>query len=415
MAGTSSVYSVDTALNNYLEAISDTHLEYEIINIEDAVSRILYEDINVKVDHPPFDRALIDGYALKADDVGYASEKNPAILELLGEINVGGKEKTKILKNQTYKISKGAFLPENADAVVPPDDVKPETASIKVIKGAVPDSNVTKRGEDLKAEEVFIRKNRKLRPQDIGGIIGIGYRQVKVFKKPVITIIPVGSELVALDVEPDYHEIIASNGYVLKGFVDQMGGIGRISAIVNDELNQVKGAISKALEVSDMVMVSGGSSTGSKDYTFKAIESLENSQVIADEISMRPGGHVLLAIVGNKPVIGLPGHPVSNMTCFNVFGKPVLRKLTGTPRSFWQERKDTIKLDAFLAKKISSPEGKEDYVRVRLQEEEDKILAYPYTGKSSFLSTLVRSHGVIKICAECTGLYEGDRVEVMLL
>ena len=103
------------------------------------------------------------------------------------------------------------------------------------------------------------------------------------------------------------------------------------------------------------------------------------------------------------------------MTSFNVFGKPVLRKLAGTPRSFWQERKETIKLDAFLAKKVSSPEGKEDYVRVRLTEDENgKILAYPYTGKSSFLSTLVKSHGVIRICAECTGLYEGDRVEVML-
>jgi len=415
MAGTDSIHSVETVLNSYLEAISDTHLECENINVEDALSRISYEDIIVKADQPPFDRALIDGYALKAEDVSYAGEKTPATLELLGEINVGSKEKTSISQNQAYKISKGAFLPENADVVVLPSDVKASEGSIKVIKSTIPDSNVARRGEDLVAGEVFIRKNRKLRPQDIGGIIGIGCRQVKVFKKPVITIIPVGSELVPLDVEPDYHQIIASNGYVLKGFVEQLGGIGRISAIVNDELNQVKGAISKALEVSDMVLVSGGSSIGSRDYTLRAIESLEGSKVIANEISMRPGGHALLAVVGNKPVIGLPGHPVSNMTCFNVFGKPVLRKLAGTPRSFWQERKETIKLDAFLAKKISSPEGKEDYVRVRLLEEEDgKILAYPYTGKSSFLSTLVRSHGVIRIPAECTGLYEGDRVEVML-
>ena len=120
--------------------------------------------------------------------------------------------------------------------------------------------------------------------------------------------------------------------------------------------------------------------------------------------------------LNGKPVIGLPGHPVSNMTSFHVFGKPVLRKLIGTLRSFWQERKDDTRLDAFLAKNVSSPEGKEDYVRVRLVETDTgKILAHPYAGKSSFLSTLVKTHGCIRIPAECAGLYEGDRVEVMLI
>ncbi len=415
MARVNMEHSVETALNSYLEEISDTELLSENVNIEEALSRILYEDIIVKKDHPPFDRALTDGYALKSGDISYATEASPVILRIIGEVNVGSKEKLSISPKEAVKISKGAFLPENADAVLLPEDVEPEKDYIKTVKSVVPENYVTRQGEDLKTGEVFIRKNRKLRPQDIGGIIGIGCRQVKVYKKPVVTIIPTGNELVPLDVEPDYHQIIASNGYVLKGFVEQIGGIGTTSTIVRDDLNRVKSAISKALEVSDMVLVSGGSSTGSKDNTLKAVESLENSKIIAHGVSMKPGGHVLLATVGGKPVIGLPGHPVSNMTCFNVFGKPVLRKLAGTPRSFWQERKETIKLDAFLAKNIKSPEGKEDYVRVRLFEEEDKkILAYPYTGKSSFLSTLVKSHGVIRIPAECIALYEGDRVEVML-
>lgn len=407
--------TVDNAISTYLEAISDTELEYENINIEDSLSRILYEDIVVKTDQPPIDRALVDGYAINSVDVAYASKKSPVILQVAGEINIGSEEKLIISAKQAFKISKGAFLPENTDAVIPPEEVEVEGETIKVTGGIVPECCIAKRGEDLTSGEIFIRKNRKLRPQDIGGIIGIGYRQVKVYKKPVVTIIPTGNELVPIDVEPDCHQIIASNGYVLKGFIEETGGIGRISAIVKDDLSQVKSAISKALEISDMVLVSGGSSIGTRDYTLRAIESIEGSKIIAHGVSMRPGGHVLLAMVGNKPVIGLPGHAVSNMTCFNVFGRPVLRKLAGTPRSFWQERKDTIKLDAFLAKNINSPEGKEDYVRVRLIEKEDgKILAHPYTGKSSFLSTLVKSHGVIKIPAECTGLYEGDRVEVML-
>ena len=407
--------SVELALTSYLDAISDSCLIFENVNIEEALSRILYEDITIKADQPSADRAIIDGYAVKSSDVDYANEAHPVTLKVIGEVNVGNKEKSKISANETVKISKGAFLPENADAVIPPEDIKVENEFIKVFSSVIPDNWIAKRGEDMKSGEIFIKKQRKLRPQDIGGIIGIGYRQVKVFKKPVVTIIPTGSELVPFDVEPDEYQIISSNGHILKGFVEQLGGVGRISAIVNDDLNQVKSAISRALEVSDMVLVSGGSSSGSRDYTLKAIESLEKSKIITHGVSMRPGSHVLLALVDNKPVIGLPGHPVSNMTCFNVFGKPVLRKLAGTPRSFWQERKDTIKLDAFLAKNITSPEGKEDYVRVRLIEKEDgKIMAYPYAGKSSSLSTLVRSHGVIRIPAECTGLYEGDRVEVML-
>ncbi|MCK5176286.1 MAG: molybdopterin molybdotransferase MoeA, partial [Candidatus Aenigmarchaeota archaeon] len=286
---------------------------------------------------------------------------------------------------------------------------------IKVFKSVIPDNRIVKQGEDIEAGEVFIRKNRKLRPQDVGGLIGIGYRQIKVFKKPVVSIIPTGNELVPINTKSSNYQIISSNDFVLKGFVEQIGCIGKILPIVKDNLEQVEDAISKALEVSDLVFVSGGSSSGLKDYTFRAIKNLKNSEIIAHNVLMRPGNHVLLAMVDNKPVIGLPGHPVSNLTSFHVFGKPVLRKLTGIPRSFWQDKKDTIKFNAFLAKNINSPKDKEDYVRVRLKKlEDEKIIAYPYTGKSSFLSTLVKSHGIIKIPAEWPGLYEGDRVEVIL-
>ncbi|HSA06885.1 MAG TPA: molybdopterin molybdotransferase MoeA [Candidatus Gastranaerophilales bacterium] len=407
--------SVESAFDTYLNAISEENLEYENINVEDSLSRILYDDITVKRDYPSFDKALEDGYAVNSSDVLSARQNNPIKLEIIGETNVENLERLTILTKQAVKISKGAFLPENADAIILPADAKEKDGLLNVFKSVTPDSWIAKKGEDIKADEVFIKKNRKIRPQDIGGIIGIGFRQVKVYKKPVVTIIPTGNELVPLDVDPDSNQIIASNGYVLKGFVEQFGGIGRISSIVKDDLNQVKSAISKALEVSDMILVSGGSSAGSKDYTFQAIKSLKNSVIIAHGIAMRPGNHVLLALVDNKPVIGLPGHPVSNLTSFHIFGKAVLRKLAGSARSFWQERKDNIKLDALLAKKICSPLGKEDYVRVRLFEQEDgKITAYPYTGKSSFLSTLVKSHGIVKIPSECGCLYEGDRVEVLL-
>ncbi len=406
--------SVDSTLNEYLEKISDENLESEVISVEDSLSRILYEDIIVKADYPPFDKTLVDGYALKSSDVVYATIDKPVKLEIAGDINIESNDVSEVKEKQAIKVSKGACLPEGADAVIPLEDVSVESNFLKVNKSITSGSWISKKGQDLKTEEVFIRKNRKIRPQDIGGIIGIGYRQIKVFKKPVVSIIPTGNEIVPIDAEPGINQIISSNGYVLKGFIDQLGGIGKIKSIVKDDLNQVKKAISIALESSDIVIVSGGCSSGDKDYTLRAVKSFENCEIIAHCVPMRPGSHVLLAFINNKPVIGLPGHPVSNMTSFHVFGKPVLKKLSGTLRSFWQDRKDTIKLSAVLAKNVASPEGKEDYVRVRLFEEDEKIRAYPYTGKSSFLSTLVKSHGIIKIPAECAGLYEGDGVEVFL-
>jgi molybdopterin molybdotransferase len=164
-----------------------------------------------------------------------------------------------------------------------------------------------------------------------------------------------------------------------------------------------------------MVLISGGSSIGSKDYTLEAIKGIKNFKIIAQGIAMRPGKQTLLAIIDGKPVIGLPGHPVSSVTAFHVFVRPVIKHITGNPRSFWQEKKGTVKIDAILAKDVESMQDMADYVRVRLKLlDNGKITAYPYAGKSSFISTLVKAHGIIKLVPDCTKLYEGDRVEVVL-
>jgi molybdopterin molybdotransferase len=406
---------VDLALESFLNENANIKLESEIINVEDSLSRILYEDILTKCDLPAADKALIDGYAVNSKDIADADVNNPVNLKIICEANVGDSNCFKVSAGEAAKISKGALMPENADAVVMPEDTLTAGKKVKVTASVINGCQVAKKGEDIKSGDIFILKQRKIRPQDIGGIIGQGYRQIKVFKKPVVTIIPTGNELVSIDIDPDTTQIISSNSYVLNGFVEQLGGIGKIASIVKDDLNLIKSAILKALEISDMVIVSGGSAIGSKDYTLRAIQKIEGSKIIAHSIAMKPGGYVLLAMVKGKPVIGLPGHPVSSLTCFHVFVKPVLRKLSGDPRSFWQIAKDTPKLEAILTKRIQSPEGKEDYVRVRLKElGNGKISAYPFTGRSSFLSTLVKSHGIIKIPADCTALYEGDVVDVLL-
>lgn len=407
--------SVNTALFNFLKEVSQIELSSEIIKVEDSLSRILYEDIIVKNDLPAHDKALVDGYAVRATDISQADVNTPIELKVIGETDAESEKNFVIGENEAVKVSKGALIPENADAVVTPEDTLTQKNTLKVIASVASGCYIAKKGEDVRMGDIFILKQRKIRPQDIGGIIGLGYKQIKVFKKPMVAIIPSGNELVPIEAEPAKTQIIASNAYVLKGFVEQLGGVGRIDGIVKDSLSYIKKAIVKALKVSDMVLISGGSGAGATDFNLKAIQSIEGSQIIAHEVAMKPGGYVLLAMVNGKPVIGLPGHPVSSLTSFHVFVKPVLRKISGDPRSFWQITKDTPKLEATLTKRITSPKGKEDYVRVRLKELEDgRISAYPFTGRSSFLSTLVKSHGIIKIPADCPALYEGDVVEVFL-
>jgi len=406
---------VEKTLNTFLKQDFQPCAKPEIIDVQNSVSRILYEDVLVKYDLPQVDKALIDGYAVKTSAIAEADRETPVFLKLVGEANVNDKHDFEIAENQTVKVEKGAKIPKNADAVISPEDTLTDGKTVKFFVSALSGCEIKKQGEDVKAGDVFILKQRKIRPQDIGGIIGVGHKQVKVFKKPEITIIPTGSELVSIDEEPDETQMIASNSYVLKASVEQLGGAAKISKIVHDSLSQVKKAIMKAVTTSDMVIISGGCSVGTKDYTLKALQEIPNVKIIAHSIAMRPGGHVLLAIIDGKPVIGLPGHSVSNFTSFQVFVKPVLRKLCGDPRSFWQVSQETPTINATLTKNIQSPEGKEDYVRVRVKElENGKITAYPFTGRSSFLSTLVKSHGMIKIPTDCTALYEGDVVTVYL-
>ncbi|EKE02960.1 MAG: hypothetical protein ACD_20C00301G0006 [uncultured bacterium] len=406
---------VETVLKRYMDELGDTTVDFEEINVEESLSRILYDDIVAQFDLPTFNRSLVDGYAVNSRGIALADTDSPVILEVMGESQAGIPTQLAITKNQAVKISTGSLLPENADSVVLAECAQLEDNKVKIFKSVLMGENIVQKGEDINAGQMFIRKKRKIRPQDIGGIIGLGYKKIRVYKKPVISVIPTGSELVSIDETPEPGQLIETNSHVLKGLIKQLGGTSIIKPIIKDSLDLLKKSIIDSLKDSDVVIISGGSAFGTKDYTLNAIQSIPNSKIIAHGTAMRPAKHTLLAFIDGKPVIGLPGHPVSSGTSFHTFVKPILIQLAGNPRSFWQERKDNVKLDAILAKDVESPKGVEDYIRVRLVLlDNGKITAYPYAGKSSFLSTLVKAHGTIKLTPDCTKLYAGDRVQVTL-
>ncbi len=408
--------SVSDALNKLTDEISHKITETETVKVEDCLFRILSEDITAKHNLPLCSTALIDGYAVNSRDIALADTESPVSLKIIKETAEADKcPACKISSGETLKISTGCPLPENADAVVMPEDASVEKGKLKIFKSVLSGENIAKQGEDILKDEVFIIKGRKIRPQDLGGIMGLGYKEVNVYKKPVVGIIPTGDELVSYPEEAECGSLIETNSWVLKGLVDEAGGQPKVYPIVKDNLPKIKAALKKALKETDIVLILGGSSIGSKDFTLKAIEETENSRLIANGIAMRPGRQTLISIINDKAVLGLPGHPVSCLTSFLVFVKPVLIHMTGNHRSFWQDIKDNVKVNAVLSKDVESPKNREDYVRVRLKKlPNGRISAYPYAGKSSLLSTMVKAHGIIKLGVDCSRLYEGDRVEVIL-
>ena len=406
---------VECAIQRFISNINKENAELEEIFVEDSLGRILAEDIIAQFDLPLFNKTLIDGYAVNSSDIVKAEESFPVIINVIDELNVENYKEVEILKNQAVKISTGAILPENADTVVPNEFCYHEDNTVKIFKSFITGANIAKQGDDISKGEILIGKKRKIRAQDIGGVISVGKRKIKVYKQPLVHIIPTGNELLPIDAIPKIGQINETNSFVLKGIIENLGVSCKVNSLVKDDPVLLREAIECALSTSDMVLVSGGSSIGTKDYTLSAIKEINNSKIIAHGIAMRPARQTLLAIVNGKPIIGLPGHPVSNLTSFLVFGKPCLKYLIGSPSSLWQGMKDDVVIDAFLAKDVESPEGREDYVRVRLKSlNNDKVSAYPYAGKSSFISTLVKAHGMIKLSPECTKLYEGDRVKVLL-
>ncbi len=407
--------SVDIALNKFLNELGDKKLESEEICVSDSLGRILYDDIVAQFDLPTHDLAQTDGYAINSGDVALADDGNPVCIEIVEDTHITNNKIIKLEKNQGIKISSGTLLPQNTNAVVSPEFTSVEGKCIRVFKSIISGENVYKKGDDIKQGNIFIRKQRKVRPLDIGGMINLGFKKVKVFKKPVISVQPVGDELLNINEKLEPGKIYETNSYVLRGLVKQLGGISEIMPIIKDNPDMIKKSIEKAVKTSDVVIISGGSSIGADDFTYEVIKDFKNSRMISNDIAMRPGKHTLLAYIEEKPVIGLSGHPAANVTAFLVFIKSLIVQLAGNPRSFWQEHKDNVRLDAVLEKDVESPLDTDDYIRVRLKKQDNgRITAYPYAGKPSSLSTLVKAHGYVKLPADCTKLYEGDRVEVLL-
>jgi molybdopterin molybdotransferase len=407
-----SFFKVKTA-EDIFESLKDIKpLGTESVHITDALSRILARDIICTEDLPGFQRSTMDGYAIGAKDTFGASENLPSPFNIVGEVGMGQIPDFSIKRGECALISTGGMLPEGADAVVMVEySQMVEDRVVEISRPVSPLENVIQSDDDVKRGQVILHKGAPLRPQDLGILASLGISQVDVFTKPRAAIISTGEEIVDITQQPEVGQVRDINSYTLGGLCIKSGVEPIYLGIVKDRFEDMKSLIGKGISQADVVLLSGGSSVGVKDFTLDAFLSLDGVEILAHGVSISPGKPTIIARRGDKTLWGLPGHPTSAMIIFDIFLRYLFGRLSGLSRP---AEYSSYTIEAELDRNIESASGREDYIRVKLTDIEGRWLATPILGKSGLISTMVEADGIIRIDLNTEGLYRGKKVKVRL-
>ena len=387
-------------------------LEAETIPIESAFGRILSKDLVSPENLPGFPRSSMDGYAVRAKDTFGATESLPALLEVAGEVVMGVVPERVLASGQAIKILTGGMLPEGADGVVMVEYCSAlDENNIEVSRAISPQENVIQRDDDFKKGSTVLARGSMLRPQDLGVMAGLGLSRVSVHRRPRVAIISTGDEVIPVDESPAPGQVRDINSYTLAAFCRRAGAEPIIIGLCRDNFEQLRDMVERGLREADTVFLSGGSSVGTRDLTLKVFESFEDMTVLVHGISISPGKPTIIAKIGSRAVFGLPGHTASAMVVAEVFLAPFLYQLQGE-KDF--PKKSHFEIEAKLARNIESAGGREDYFRVRLKKKGSDWIAEPIFGKSGLISTLVEADGLLRVERNMEGLYQDQRVKVMV-
>ncbi len=416
MAEFFNVLSPDDAralLLGHIQPLFDT----EEVATAEALGRTTAAGIHAPHPLPTFRRSTMDGYAVRAGDTYGAGDSLPGILQVVGEVGMGREARIELAAGQAALIHTGAMLPPAADAVVPVEHTQAMDSApaggfpyeIEIYRAAAVGQNVIQVGEDVAGGALVLGAGARLRPQDIGGLLALGITSIAVRRRPRVVILATGDEIISPEREPRPGQIRDINSYTVAGQCTGAGGIPIIRGIVPDEFGALSEAAAEALTEGDMVVMSAGSSVSVRDMTVDVIGKLGEPGVLFHGVATRPGKPTIAGVVGGKPVLGLPGNPVSAMIQFDMFGVPAIYRLLGENRPPPQTQ-----VRARLAQNIPSESGREDYVPVRLEETADGLLAVPVFGKSNLIYSLVNADGLVKVPLNRGGLLAGEPVDVRI-
>jgi molybdopterin molybdotransferase len=413
MLGRSAILPLEKALEKL-----HRHLDHlpaageEIVPLAEGLGRFICHPVTAEENLPPHPRSTMDGYAVKAADSFGAAESRPVYLKISGDVPMGTMPASSPADMECFKIATGGFLPPGTDAVVMLEHtIQIDSTLIELVKAASPGENILAAGDDLKTGALVLPAGRKLRPQDIGLLAGLGCRKIAVHKSIRVGIFSTGDEIVPPQEKPPLGKMRDMNGENLAAMVRQMGACPTYYGIAEDVESSFSATMHKALSESDVVLFSGSSSVGSRDLGEKVIQQLAGPGIIIHGVAIKPGKPVIIAFAGNKPIFGLPGHPVSAAIAFDLFVRPSIERLSGQKGRCLPNKRS---IRAQLMRNLNSAAGRTDFVMVRISNPGGRYEAYPILGKSGALSTMVQSDGYVIIAENCQGLYENDMVDVVL-
>jgi molybdopterin molybdotransferase len=385
----------------------------ERIRVAEAAGRVLAEELRAPADLPHFDRANMDGYAVRAVDTFGASASIPAYLRVTATIPMGVAPRRPLGKGEAARISTGGMLPAGADAVVMIEHTEEVgDGRVELHRGVSPWQHVIRVGDDIRRGEPIFPRGRRLRAHDLGALTGLGVTRVRVYRRPRIALVATGDEIVPPERRPRPGQVRNVNQPSLRAMIAEAGGVVLDLGAVPDRPERLRGTLARALAGADCVMISGGSSVGAKDMTLEVIDSFPGSTTRFHGIQIAPGKPTILARALGKPVLGLPGHPVSALVIFSRFGAPLVRLLGGeAPATAFGDRRTTR---AVLAENVASEVGREDWIRVTLECRDEGLVARPLRGRSAQIMSLVKADGMVRVPLTDEGLEAGTPVDVVL-
>jgi len=393
---------IDQALQIWFDTLKIGKPKVTQVPLNQALNRVLAEDLYAQESLPRFDKSAMDGYAVKSVDLAGASQSKPVVLKLTQAEQIDTK--------QAKQVWTGNPIPKGADAVVMLENTEKQGKKVEVWSQLAPWTNVSKVGEDLKVGDIVVKAGNRLNPYHLGLAAALGNLQLKVAEKPKIAIIATGNEITEVGTERASNQIYDSNKTMVASMCRELGAETSDLGIAKDNTDEIAEKIQAALKTHDAIITTGGTSVGGLDLVPDAVNKLGKPGVIVHGVALRPAMPTAVGMLEGKPVLILSGNPVAAVIGFEVFGRPLICKMLGMNR---EEPRSIVK--AVLARRVTSALGRKTYVRVLVTTKDGELFAEPVSAKGSgAISTMTQSNGYVVVPENREGVTEGETVIVQM-
>jgi molybdopterin molybdotransferase len=393
---------IDQALQIWFDTLKIGKPKVTQVPLNQALNRVLAEDLYAQESLPRFDKSAMDGYAVKSVDLAGASQSKPVVLKLTQAEQIDTK--------QAKQVWTGNPIPKGADAVVMLENTEKQGKKVEVWSQLAPWTNVSKVGEDLKVGDIVVKAGNRLNPYHLGLAAALGNLQLKVAEKPKIAIIATGNEITEVGTERASNQIYDSNKTMVASMCRELGAETSDLGIAKDNTDEIAEKIQAALKTHDAIITTGGTSVGGLDLVPDAVNKLGKPGVIVHGVALRPAMPTAVGMLEGKPVLILSGNPVAAVIGFEVFGRPLICKMLGMDR---EEPRSIVK--AVLARRVTSALGRKTYVRVLVTTKDGELFAEPVSAKGSgAISTMTQSNGYVVVPENREGVTEGETVIVQM-